>query len=99
MGLRQMRAGVGDEMLRERWRHAGDGRPAARADDSLECAADSSMLSEVARPHLHQDQGHPSHICTGTDQVEPSSIAVDALSLVYMDHGVSTVRHAQPCHS
>ena len=55
VGLRQMRAGVGDEMLRERWRHAGDGRPAARADDSLECAADSSMLSEVARPHLHRD--------------------------------------------
>ena len=27
--------------------------------------------------------------------MEPSSIAVDALSLVYMDHGVSTVRHAQ----
>ena len=31
----QMRAGVGDEMLRERWRHASDGRrhSAARADN------------------------------------------------------------------
>jgi hypothetical protein len=60
VGLRQMRAGVGDEMLRERWRHAGDGRPAARAD-----GADSD--SDGFRTPVGSPTNRVPHECTWTD--------------------------------